>query len=203
MCFLHSGKEAKKYSLQIKSLLSSCNCWHLLYGLHTAVIKDWLLLWCFSSGINKYHMSWEAVWGEDTPLGCNTWSCPTWWHLLWKPCWGCQDDQKGRRNLALVGKVTACNYPMMSENARVHHVSCGSSHACSFAWGRSKQLLVGAGLEPLLHCKFTPSLLPATGFPIQACWGKGEAVGDYFDVSRPISCLFQNLTCELSLLAIL
>jgi len=92
---------------------------------------------------------------------------------------------------------------MVSVYVHVHHASCFSSHACSLLGGRSMLSLVGADLEQLLHRKFTPSLLPTTNLLVQPAQGKGEPEADGFCVSKPVSWLFQNLTCELSWLAIL
>lgn len=63
--------------------------------------------------------------------------------------------------------------------------------------------LEAAGMQKLQHHKVTPPLLPTTRFPIQAAQGKGEPEAGDFYVSKPISWLFQNLTCELLWLAIL
>lgn len=68
--------------------------------------------------------------------------------------------------------------------------------------GRRALSLEGAGLEQLLLCKFTPPLLPTTRFPIQAAQGKAKPEANDFCASKPISWLFQNLTCELSWLAV-
>lgn len=53
---------------------------------------------------------------------------------------------------------------MVGGHVLVHHASCGSCHVCSLPGGRSTLSLVVAGLEQLLHHKFTPSLLPIADF---------------------------------------